>query len=159
MKELKIIKAKPKYAEEISDVLKKSFIEFESKYTTKAFKDTTPNREKVLERLKEGPIWIVLLNEKIVGTVSVVPRKNGLYIRGMAVIPESRGLQIGWKLLEHINRYAVKNSFNRIFLSTTPFLKRAIRLYENFGFIKSIEGPYDLYGTPIFTMHKYIKPD
>jgi hypothetical protein len=39
-------------------------------------------------------------------------------------------------------------------LSTTPFLTAAISLYERFGFSRSIDGPHDLYGTPLFTMVK-----
>src|SRR5260370_227302 len=41
-----------------------------------------------------------------------------------------------------------------MYLSTTPFLDRAIRLYERFGFQRSDEGPLDLFGTPLFTMTK-----
>lgn len=39
-------------------------------------------------------------------------------------------------------------------LSTTPFLARAIRLYEQSGFQPTTEGPSDLFGTPLFTMVK-----
>jgi ribosomal protein S18 acetylase RimI-like enzyme len=41
-------------------------------------------------------------------------------------------------------------------LSTAPFLDRAIRLYERFGFRRTNEGPHDLFGTPLFSMEKVI---
>ena len=41
-----------------------------------------------------------------------------------------------------------------MFLSTTPFLESAIRLYEKFGFQRTSDGPLDLFGTPLFTMQK-----
>jgi len=42
----------------------------------------------------------------------------------------------------------------RLYLSTTPFLHSAIRLYERCGFRRTDEGPHDLFGTPLFTMEK-----
>ncbi len=42
----------------------------------------------------------------------------------------------------------------RLFLSTTPFLTHAIRLYEHAGFQRNAEGSPDLFGTPLFTMVK-----
>jgi hypothetical protein len=42
-------------------------------------------------------------------------------------------------------------------LGTTPFLSRAIRLYENLGFKRSDDGPLDLYGTPLFSMIKSLQ--
>ncbi|HEV8659305.1 MAG TPA: hypothetical protein VGS96_11840 [Thermoanaerobaculia bacterium] len=39
-------------------------------------------------------------------------------------------------------------------LSTTPFLDRAIALYERCGFRRTDEPPHDRFGTPLFTMRK-----
>jgi hypothetical protein len=47
--------------------------------------------------------------------------------------------------------------YERLLLSTTPFLDRAIRLYEKFGFRRNGEPPHDLFGTPLITMDKIIK--
>ena len=79
---------------------------------------------------------------------------KALYIRGMAVHPHARGQHIGELLLSHIEQFARRKAFNRLFLSTTPFLDRAIRLYQSFGFRRTSEGPNGLFGTPLFTMEK-----
>jgi len=55
-----------------------------------------------------------------------------------------------------IEEYAKGNGCTKLVLSTTPFLDRAIRLYESLGFIRTDEGPYDLHGTPLFTMEKVL---
>jgi hypothetical protein len=47
----------------------------------------------------------------------------------------------------------------QLFLSTAPFLTRAISLYEQFGFLRSNEGPHTLFGTPIFTMRKVLNSE
>jgi GNAT superfamily N-acetyltransferase len=61
---------------------------------------------------------------------------------------------MGEMLLNVVNEYALAENCSRLFLSTTPFLHGAIRLYENFGFKRIAEGPHDLYGTPLFSMEK-----
>lgn len=142
----------------IAELLHSSFVEYRSLYTIAGFEATTGSAEQMVERMKQGPVWVALLDEKIVGTVSVVAKGKSLYVRGMAVQPSARGRQIGDQILTHIEAFAVAEEFERLFLSTTPFLDRAIRLYENFGFQRTDEGPDDLHGTPLFTMAKAVNP-
>ena len=85
---------------------------------------------------------------------SAVSRGETLYIRGMAVLPSARGQRIGELLLGQIQMFAVSQGCKKLLLSTTPFLARAIQLYEHSGFKKTDEGPHDLFGTPLFTMVK-----
>ena len=138
----------------ISSVLYESFLGYKSRYTSGGFAATTPTAEQVLARMSEGPIWVVLLNGAIVGTVSVVLKQKSLYIRGMAVLSTARGNGLGELLLSQIESYANEKGCTRLFLSTTPFLDGAIRLYERCGFRRIDEGPHDLFGTPLFTMEK-----
>ena len=142
----------------IASVLHASFVEYESLYTREAFAATTPKNEQIQNRMSEGPIWVALLQNTIVGTISVAPKDEALYVRGMAILPSARGHNIGTLLLEHVEKYASKHNYERLFLSTTPFLTRAIRLYERFGFRRSDDGPRELFGTPLFTMAKILKP-
>jgi len=141
-------------AASISSVVYESFAEYRSQYTAEAFHKTCPTSEQVLERMKEGPIWVVLLNGKIVGTVSVVESDEGLYIRGMAVLPEARGRGIGRLILEEMQGFAVTKGHGRLILGTTPFLLRAINLYKHFGFRRCRRRPIDYFGTRIFMMEK-----
>ena len=145
-------------APSIASVLRESFIEYQSLYTREGFAATTPTSEQIQERVKEGPVWVALQNDAIVGTVSVVPKGEALYIRGMAILPSARGQRIGELLLRRVESFAVEQGFRRLFLSTTPFLGRAIQLYERYGFRRSSEGPDNLFGTPLFTMEKILEP-
>jgi len=76
----------------------------------------------------------------------------------MAVLPTARGQGTGELLLLQIESYATEQGCGRLVLSTTPFLRRAIRLYEKFGFRRNGGGPHDLCGTPLFTMEKVLRP-
>ena len=153
---VKIRKALSEDAFQVASVLYKGFIEFESLYTPEAFRATTPDRDGVSARMREGPIWVALINDKIIATASAVEKTNGLYIRGMAVVPNARGMKIGKMLIEHIEDFAKENWYKKLFLSTTPFLDSAIKLYQKSGFKRSSEGPDNLFGTPLFTMYKLL---
>jgi len=148
--------ALPADAHAIASVLLQSFAEFEPLYTPGGFAATTPAAEQIAARWHEGPVWISLLNSEIIGTVSVVPDRDSLYVRSMAVLPTARGHHLGDLLLDHIELYAREQGRNRLYLSTTPFLHRAIRLYENHGFRRTTAGPQDLFGTPLFSMEKLL---
>ena len=139
---------------QIASVLYQSFIEYKSSYTDEGFAATTPTGEQVQSRIEEGPVWVALHDGAIVGTVSVVDKGEALYIRGMAILPTARGQRIGELLLNQIESFASAHGYKRLVLSTTPFLTRALRLYERAGFSRSSEGPHELSGTPLFTMVK-----
>ena len=131
-----------------------SFIEYKPLYTEQGFAATTPASEQINDRMNEGPLWVALDGNTIVGTVSAVPKGESLYIRGMGITPAARGQRLGELFLRQLENFAAERGFKRLFLSTTPFLHRAIRLYENYGFIQTSEGPHDLFGTPLLTMEK-----
>jgi ribosomal protein S18 acetylase RimI-like enzyme len=139
----------------ISSVLHEAFREYLPEYTPAGFAATTPSPSEVLRRIEEGPVWLAVMESNIVGTVSALLRnETELYIRGMAVLPQARGLRIGSLLFELLDEYAKEHGCTKLVLSTTPFLDRAIRLYERLGFVRTDEGPHDLHATPLFTMVK-----
>jgi putative acetyltransferase len=156
---IQIRMAVPGDAPSIASVLHQSFVECQSSYTPEGFSATALTSSQIEARLclNEGPVWVALRDDAIVGTVSAVPKGESVYIRSMAILPTARGQRIGELLLEQIESFAMGRGCKRLFLSTTPFLSRAIRLYEHFGFRCSGEGPHDLFGTPLFTMEKTLK--
>src|SRR5438094_883457 len=141
-------------AEAIASLLLESFVEYEPLYTPEGFAATAITGEQIIARISEGPVWVAMRKEEIVGTVSVVAKAESLYIRGMAVLPAARWRGIGALLLTQVEEFARTEGFSRLFLSTTPFLDRAIRVYERFGFRRTSESPHELFGTPLFTMEK-----
>lgn len=144
---------------EISRVLFESFSTYRDEYTPEAFEVVTPSANVILERFSEGPMWVAVVDDKIVGTVSVLPQPEWLYIRSMAVAPEARGLGIAHKLIEAIERYAATESFDRLFLYTTYFSTGAIDLYEKHGFRRGRNTTADeWYGTPGLAMDKWLIP-
>jgi N-acetylglutamate synthase-like GNAT family acetyltransferase len=154
-KQIEIRRANPSDASAISDVLHKAFTEFKPLYTAGGFAATALNTEEVLARMAEGPVWVALSKTEIVGTVAAIMKGESLYVRGMAVLPEARGSGTGRGLIEAVERFARDSNCPRLFLSTTPFLSAAIRLYASHGFSQFGE-QHDLFGTPLFTMEKFL---
>jgi GNAT superfamily N-acetyltransferase len=146
--------ATPDDAPSIAALLYDSFKEYEPLYTPEGFKATTPSADVIRPRIHEGPIWVAIQDGTIVGTLSAVPKGEALYVRSMSVLPAARGHRIGELLLRHVEDFALAQGYKRMFLSTTPFLDRAIRLYEKWGFQRTDDAPHDLFGTPLFTMVK-----
>lgn len=67
------------------------------------------------------------LRVHVVGTVSVVPQGEALYLRSLAVLPRARGRRLGEALVRPAEEYARANGLQRLLLSTTPVLTGAIR--------------------------------
>jgi GNAT superfamily N-acetyltransferase len=142
--------------DEIARVLRESFAEYESLYTPQAYIATTPASAMVRERLGEGPIWIAVEDGATIGTISVRLTPEGVYVRGMAIVPTARGTGIAESLLREVEEFVLSSAARRLYLSTTPFLTRAIRFYERHGFRRCEGGPSNLHGTPLFTMEKAV---
>jgi GNAT superfamily N-acetyltransferase len=138
-------------AEAIAAVLRAAFADFEPLYTPRAFAATTPTPEQLAGRFRDGPIWLAEQESQVLGTVSGVPRPNDLYVRSMAVHPDAQGRGIGVGLLRMVEDFAVLRGHGRLLLTTTPFLSRAIRLYQQAGFQRTGETG-DLFGTPLIWM-------
>ncbi len=140
----------------IARVLYESFVEFRALYTDGGFAATALGAEQILIRIQEGPVWVALRDEAVVGTVAAVAKGASVYVRGMAVLPAARGWGVGAELLSTVESWAVSEGYGGLFLSSTRFLSSAIRLYEGFGFRRVVEEPQDLFGTELFTMEKVL---
>jgi N-acetylglutamate synthase-like GNAT family acetyltransferase len=154
--QVEIRRATAKDAGVIAGVLHESFIEFKALYTEGGFAATALRAEQVLQRLSEGPVWIASRAGVVVGTVAAVVRGKSVYVRGMAVLPTARGSGAGRTLMREVEGWAAQEKISHIFLSTTPFLHSAIRLYKKLGFRRTNSETHDLFGTPLFTMEKNI---
>jgi GNAT superfamily N-acetyltransferase len=140
----------------IAEVLHQSFIEFKALYTEGGFAATALSAEQVISRMREGPVWVALRKGVMLGTVAAVVKDDSVYIRGMAVLPRARSLGVGAQLLQQVEAWTAHEGYNRLFLSTTPFLDSAIHLYERFGFRRTDPELHDLFGTPLLTMEKLL---
>jgi hypothetical protein len=86
-----IRRANPDDVNAIASILLEAFEGFRPLYIDGGFAATTPSASIILARLEEGPSWVDLLDNQILGTVSAVATSDGLYVRSMGVTPSARG--------------------------------------------------------------------
>ena len=142
-------------ATEIADLLKDSFSEYKNLYTKRAFTETVLGVYKIKERIYNKRTWIILIDDAISGTISLIPAHDTLYIKSVAVAPIARKGGLGKLMLDHAEHEAKRLRLQYLELTTTQFLSAAKRLYETVGFEE--RGQKDLYGTPLIRMIKDLK--
>src|SRR6185369_8873369 len=80
-----IRRASAEDAPAIVSLLYESFFEYRSLYTVEGFSATVISQPEVIDRIHDGPVFVVMTNATVVGTVAIVPKGESLYLRGMAV--------------------------------------------------------------------------
>ena len=75
---MKVRRGEPRDAAAIASVLLSAFAEYELLYTPAAFTATTPSRVEIEQRIREGPVWIAVCDDVVVGTVSAMRRAEQL---------------------------------------------------------------------------------
>ncbi|MGL4630899.1 MAG: GNAT family N-acetyltransferase [Leadbetterella sp.] len=95
---------------------------------------------------KGGYIYYAKLNDKIVGTASLLRKSEKVYELGkMAVAEKAQGFGIGTILLKHCIEVAKQKQIEILILYSNTFLESAIHLYRKFGFeeVKLESGLYE----------------
>jgi len=107
------------------------------------FDDTTDHLFELFQ--KENSCYFVAIdNGKIAGGAGIYT-SNGLdpdtcELVKMYLIPEARGTGLGKLLIEQCIDAAKKRGFKKIYLETMPELRKAMHVYEKFGF-SYLKGP------------------
>ncbi|MBN4052171.1 GNAT family N-acetyltransferase [Sphingobacteriaceae bacterium AH-315-L07] len=90
-----------------------------------------------------GQILFAIVDDKIVGTVALIKRGEGVFeLAKMAVTEGYKGLKIGQKLMYACIDYAGQHGVKQLFLDSNTKLAPAISLYNKVGF-KEIPVPGD----------------
>lgn len=93
-----------------------------------------------------GGFWIALNHDTVIGTCAI--RGDTLAtatLKRLYVLPVFRGEGIGGTLLHTAVEHARQHGFKEIQLDTSPAQKRAITLYERYGFVKTKENGQQLF--------------
>ena len=105
---------------------------------------------------KGGFIFYAKLDNKIVGTVSLLKRADTIYELGkMAVTDSAKGLGIGTILLEHCLYEAKQKQIKTLILYSNTILQSAMHLYRKYGF-EEVELESDLYERANIKMEKHL---
>jgi hypothetical protein len=84
---LTVCRASANDVQAIAALLALSFAEYRALYTAEGFAATVISSAEVAKRINEGPVWVAICENVVVGTISVVRKGDSLYVRSLAVHP------------------------------------------------------------------------
>ena len=128
----------------LAAIIRQSLAEFgANKPGTVYYDDSTDHLYEVFRQT--GSIYYVALKKGVLlGGAGIYP-SNGLppgvaELVKMYLIKEARGMGLGRKLIDMCLSFAVDYGYHTIYLETMPELKKAVAVYEKFGF-EYLNGP------------------
>lgn len=123
------------FSSELKDFFKSLNYEWLNKYFSveKSDEDTLSKPETIIKN--GGNIYFAQMDNRIVGTVAILHHQSNICeLSKMAVTKSFQGKQAGRKLLDSAIDFAQQKNYQKIILFSNPELKKAIELYESFGF-------------------------
>jgi len=129
----------------IAKIIRQCLEEFGANKPGTVYYDATTDA--LYELFTENPLsayFIARINDKIIGGGGIFPSaalpEDTCELVKMYLLPEARGTGIGAALINLCMDTARSNGFKKMYIETMPELKRAISVYEKFGF-EYLEGP------------------
>jgi putative acetyltransferase len=122
----------------IAAIIRKCLEEFNAnKCGTVYFDDSTDHLYELFQT-PNSVYFIAEEDEKILGGGGIFPSKglpaDTCELVKMYLVPEARGTGLGANIINKSIEFAKQQGFKRIYLESMPELKRAISVYEKFGF-------------------------
>ena len=130
---IEIIDFEPKYRDDFKNLN----VEWLEKYfeVEPYDKEVLSNPEKyILE--KGGKIFFAKLEDKIIGTVALMPKNSSFELTKMAVTDKIQSKGIGSLLMQKCIDEAKNLGLKEIFLFSNTKLDKAINLYKKVGFLE-----------------------
>ena len=129
----------------IAKIIRQCLEEFGANKPGTVYYDATTDA--LYELFTENPLsayFIARIDDKIIGGGGIFPSPalpaDTCELVKMYLLPEARGTGIGAALINLCMETARSKGFKHMYIETMPELKRAILVYEKFGF-EYLEGP------------------
>ncbi|HEX5653056.1 MAG TPA: GNAT family N-acetyltransferase [Chitinophagaceae bacterium] len=128
----------------IARIIRDTLAEFGANHPGTVYYDPTTDHLSELFKAPRSVYNIALLDGEIVGGAGIYPT-DGLpddtcELVKMYLLPKGRGLGLGKQLIELCIHQARERGFKQIYLETMDELKKALSVYEKFGF-QYLQGP------------------
>jgi putative acetyltransferase len=132
---------KPEHNKAIAKIIRNSLEEFgANKKGTVYYDDSTDFLFELFNDPSKNFYLVASINDEIVGGAGIF-NTEGLPIDTCELVKmylkkEARGQGLGFKLIAQCIQLAKSLGYNKIYLETMPELKKAVEVYEKFGFKK-----------------------
>ncbi|WP_376478243.1 GNAT family N-acetyltransferase, partial [Streptomyces sp. NPDC056237] len=114
---------------------------------SKAFGDSVDNTTAWLQKMltsSSHQIYSALIDDKVIGTITVTEQKHSTILSGFAVHPSYQGKGYGKEILSYMVHTLITKGISTIELEVETKNKNALKLYTQCGF--EIMTKYDYYG-------------
>ena len=128
----------------LATIVRDTLAEFGANHPGTVYFDPTTDALFELFQRQGATYFVGEIDNKIVGGAGIYP-SDGLpggtcELVKMYLLPEARGVGLGKTLIEKCLQFAADNSYKNVYLESMPELKKALKVYEKFGFTY-LDGP------------------
>ena len=119
-------------------IVRNTLAEFGANHPGTVYYDSSTDALYELFQTPGSIYYVALLDDRLLGGAGIFP-SNGLpegtcELVKMYLLPEARGWGLGRLLIERSLAYAREAGYRQVYLETMPELRKAVSLYEKFGF-------------------------
>ena len=123
---------------QLAVIVRDTLTEFGVNVPGTVYFDPTTDALFELFQTPKSAYFIAEMDGKIVGGAGIYPTEdlphNTCELVKMYLLPNAREVGLGRKLMEQCLETAKANGFEQAYLETLPELKKALKVYEKFGF-------------------------
>jgi len=128
----------------LAKIVRDTLAEFGANHPGTVYYDPTTDTLFELFQRNGAGYFVGEIDDKIVGGAGIYP-SDGLpagvcELVKMYLLPEARGVGLGKTLIEKSLQFAKENKYEQVYLESMPELKKALKVYEKFGFTY-LDGP------------------
>ncbi|MEJ0101970.1 MAG: GNAT family N-acetyltransferase [Bacteroidota bacterium] len=122
----------------LAKIIRDTLAEFGANHPGTVYYDPTTDALFELFQRKGAAYFVGEIDNNIVGGAGIFP-SDGLpagtcELVKMYLLPEARGVGLGKTLIEKSLQFAKENKYENVYLESMPELKKALKVYEKFGF-------------------------
>lgn len=125
--------------------------------SSKAFGDSAENTATWLQKMMNSPshqVYYALIDEKIVGTITISKQEQSTTLSGFAVHPSYQGKGYGKDILSYMVHTLITKGISTIELDVETKNSHALKLYTQCGF--EIKTKHDYYNVMNFEENTYV---
>jgi putative acetyltransferase len=122
----------------LSKIIRSTLAEFHANHPGTVYYDASTDHLYELFKQHKSVYYVAVVDNKVCGGVGIFPSPglppDTCELVKMYLVPEARGQGLGKLLIEKAIAFAAASGFANVYLETMPELRKAVKVYEKFGF-------------------------
>lgn len=129
----------------IANIIRSTLKEFGANHPgTVYYDESTDHLFEMFNSSTRSVYYVAEYNNELIGGAGIFPSPglppNTCELVKMYLLPKARGLGLGKNLIQKCIDFALNQGYKQIYLESMPELKKALTVYEKFGF-EFLKGP------------------